>query len=185
MIFDDLLPGEKVETIESNRPSNALGPYRDSMLKGVSGGTGARFSTIARTWDSSYTAMRQETVAHKPSTMRLQDYFVARAIKTIYENWLAMAELVGMFDFGRADRFTARDADYRGPGEESIDPLDETKADVLKIQNRLKSRQQIQRERGIDTRRVDAELEADGMSDPTSEIEDETDDETADDRTAT
>lgn len=185
MIFDDLLPGEKVETIESNRPSNALGPYRDAMLKGVSGGTGARFSTIARTWDSSYTAMRQETVAHKPSTMRLQDYFVARSIRTVYESWLAMAELVGMFDFGRADRMTVRDADYRGPGEESIDPLDETRADVMRIQHGLKSRQQTHRERGIDTRRVDAELAADTFepaSEPADESEEaeETTDETTD-----
>lgn len=56
---------------------------------------------------------------------------------------------------------TLRDADYRGPGEESIDPLDETRADILKIKSGIKSRQQIQRERGIDTRRVDAEIEAD------------------------
>lgn len=187
MIFDDLLPGEKVETIESNRPSNALGPYRDAMLKGVSGGTGARFSTIARTWDSSYTAMRQETVAHKPSTMRLQDYFVARAIRTIYEDWLAMAGLVDMFDFSGADRLTIQDADYRGPGEESIDPLDETKADVLRMQHRLKSRQQIHRERGIDTRRVDAELEADGMDQRPVDTEDTEDDaeETTRDRATT
>ncbi len=173
MIFDDLLPGEKVETIESNRPSNALEGYRASMLKGVSAGTGARYSTIARTWDSSYTAMRQETVAHKSPAARLQEYFVARSIRTVYERWLSLGIASGVFDISGADMMTVRDADYRGPGEESIDPLDETKADVLKIQHGIKSRQQIQRERGIDTRRVDDELEADTFEQPTGQSNDE------------
>lgn len=92
-----------------------------------------------------------------------------------------------MFDFSGADRLTIQDADYRGPGEESIDPLDETKADVLRMQHRLKSRQQIHRERGIDTRRVDAELEADGMDQRPVDTEDTEDDaeETTRDRATT
>ncbi len=166
MIFDDLLPGETIETIGSNRPSNALEPYRAAMLKAVSAGTGARYSTIARTWDSSYTAMRQETVAHKPSTARLQDYFVARGVRVIYENWIRLAQLSGTLDFSRADPMTILDADYRGPGEQWIDPLDEVKADALSIQHRLKSRQQVIRDRGGNPRTVDDELAVDGMDEP-------------------
>ena len=166
MIFDDLLPGESVETIASNRPSNALGEYRGQMLKAVSAGTGARYSTIARTWDSSYAAMRQETVSLKPSAMRLQDYFVARCVRLVYEEWLKLAELAGAFDFRGADRLTIFDADYRGPAEEWVDPLAETQADQLKVEAGFESRQSIQRRRGIDSRRTDAELAADTLRAP-------------------
>ncbi len=161
MIFDDLLPGESIETIDSKRPSNALGEYRSQMLRAVSSGTGARYSTIARTWESSYTAMRQESVSLKPSAMRLQDYFVARCVRIVYENWLRLAELSGALDFARADRMTMFDADYRGPAEEWVDPKAEAEADVIKIDAGIESRKSIQRKRGIDTRRTDAELESD------------------------
>jgi lambda family phage portal protein len=161
MIFDDLLPGESIETINSNRPSNALGEYRSQMLRAVSAGTGARYSTIARTWESSYTAMRQETVSLKPSARRLQEYFVARCVRLVYEEFVKLAELAGALDFGRADRLTMFDAEYGGPAEEWVDPLQETQADELKIQARIESRQSVQRRRGLDPRRMDAELEAD------------------------
>ena len=182
MIFDDLLPGESIETISSNRPSNALGEYRAQMLKGASAGTSSRYSTIARTWDSSYSAMRQETVSLKPSAQRLQDYFVATAVRPIYERWLSLAELAGALDLGRADRMTLFDADYRGPAEEWVDPLDETKADILKMQHKLESRQSLQRKRGIDSRRTDAELEADTLlaAAQADELEGEADEDTDD-----
>ncbi len=161
MIFDDLLPGESIETINSNRPSNALGDYRSQMLRAVSAGTDARYSTIARTWESSYTAMRQETVSLKPSAKRLQEYFVARCVRLVYEEFLKLAELAGTLDFGRANRLTMFDAEYGGPAEEWVDPLQETQADDLKVKARFESRQSVQRRRGLDPRRMDAELEAD------------------------
>lgn len=166
MVFDNLLPGEKVETIASNRPSNALPDYRSAMLRAVSSGTGSRYSTIARTWESSYTAMRQETVATMPGTDRMQDYFVARAIRPIYERWLSTAILDGTLDVRAADILTVFDADYRGPGIPWIDPLDEAKANTLAINAGLKSRRQVIREAGGDPRKVDAELEMDPRAMP-------------------
>lgn len=176
MIFDDLLPGESIETINSNRPSNALGEYRAQMLRAVSSGTGARYSTIARTWESSYTAMRQETVSLKPSANRMQDYFVARCVRLVYEEFLALAELTGTLDFSRADRLTLFDAEYAGPAEEWVDPKAETEADALKIEKRIESRQSVQRRRGLDPARMDAELNADETLQETQADERETED---------
>lgn len=178
MIFDNLLPGESVETIDSNRPSNALSDYRAAMLRAVSAGTGARYSTIARTWESSYTAMRQETVAMLPGTDRMQDYFVARFVRPVYEMWLdtAIRSRTPTFDIAGADAQTLFDADYRGPGLPWIDPLDEARADNLAIAAQLKSRRQVIRDRGGDPRQVDAEVamdEAAGISLPMAEGESE------------
>lgn len=166
MIFDNLLPGESVETIDSNRPSNALPDFRSSMLKAVSAGTGARYSTIARTWDSSYTAMRQETVSTMPGTDRMQDYFVSRFVRPVYELWVRSAIAAGVFDIRGIDETTLFDADYRGPGIPWIDPLDEAKANVLSMQYSLKSRRQIIRETGGDPATVDQEIEMDGGPPP-------------------
>lgn len=166
MVFDNLLPGEKVETIASNRPSNALPDYRSAMLRAVSAGTGSRYSTIARTWDSSYTAMRQETVSTMPGTDRMQDYFVALAIRPMYERWLSTAIMEGALDVRTADPLTLFDADYRGPGLPWIDPLDEAKAADVAIRARLKSRRQIIREGGGDPRKVDAEIAMDPYAPP-------------------
>lgn len=169
MIFDNLRPGEGIETIDSNRPSNALGPFREAMLRAVSAGTGARYSTIARTWESSYTAMRQETVQTQPGTARMQDYFVERSVRPDYERWLTAAVMSGTLNVSRADPARLFDADYRGPGETWIDPKDEVQADVISIEHGLKSRPQVIRERGGDVRAVDAEIENDDFEPVTAE----------------
>jgi len=175
MVFDGLLPGESVETIDSNRPNNALGEYRSSMLKAVSAGTGARYSTIARTWDSSYTAMRQETVTVMPGTDRMQDYYVARFIRPVYEMWLRTAIATGAFDVGRTDPMTVFDADYRGPAIPWLDPKDEAEADVIRVTNRFKSRRQVIRESGGDPDAVDEEIAMDGGLTSTEQDNEQTD----------
>ena len=62
IIYDDLAPGEEPVSMQSNRPSGLLGDFRDAMLKMVSSGTGAGYSSISKNYDGSYVSRRQEQV---------------------------------------------------------------------------------------------------------------------------
>jgi len=57
-----LLPGETVGTIKSERPNSDLVNFRSAMLRAVAGGTGTRYSSIARDYNGTYSAQRQELV---------------------------------------------------------------------------------------------------------------------------
>lgn len=179
MIFDNLLPGEEIQTIESKRPSNALPDYRLAMLKAVSAGTGAKASTIARTYDGTYSSQRQELVEAQPGYRRLQNYFVNTSIRRIYETALQVAQLAGVISFEGADLRTIRDARYLGPGQPWISPREEMEADKTAVEQGFKSRHQVIRERGGDPVQVDAEREQDTMETPTDEQDSEASDQNA------
>ena len=68
---------------------------------------------------------------------------------------------------------TLFDADFRGPGIPWIDPLDESKANVIARNNGFKSRQQIIREGGGDPTTVDEEIATDGFTPPATETADD------------
>ncbi len=179
MIFDNLLPGEEIQTIESKRPSNALPDYRLAMLKAVSAGTGAKASTISRTYDGNYSGMRQELVDAQPGYTRLRSYFVATAIRRIYETMLNVAQLSGAISLDGADVRTLRDARYLGPGMPWISPREEGEADALAVEKGFKSRHQVIRERGGDPMQVDAEREQDDETGTDDEQDSETGDQDA------
>ena len=54
MIFDDLSPGESVETIDSTRPNPGLEAFRQGQLRAVSAGLGTSYSTLARDYNGTY-----------------------------------------------------------------------------------------------------------------------------------
>ena len=59
MIFDNLLPGEDIDMIESNRPNTMLEQFRNSQLRAVAAGTCTSFRALQRLqWNIFCTASR-------------------------------------------------------------------------------------------------------------------------------
>lgn len=179
-IFADLLPGEDVGTIDTNRPSSELANFRASQIRAISSGTGAKYSSVSRDYTGgSYSSQRQELVEAKPHYDRLRNLFVARFVRPIYDRWLRTAWLQGLLGVPSSVAFDdLRRAEFIGPGMPWIDPMKEVQADILAIENNLIARQQVIRGRGNDPRKVDA-LNAGDANRPTqlALIENEDDDE--------
>jgi len=75
--FDDLRPGEDVGVIQSNRPNTALNVWRAGQLRSSCAGTRSQYSSVARDYDGTYSAQRQELVEGWEGFAVLQDDFVA------------------------------------------------------------------------------------------------------------
>ena len=73
-IFDDLRPGESVDVIDTKRPNQALPEFRTAMLRAVAAGVGAGFSSVARQYDGTYSAQRQELVEQWSQYAALSDH---------------------------------------------------------------------------------------------------------------
>jgi lambda family phage portal protein len=162
MIWDNLMPGEEVGTIASNRPNPALSDFRSAMLRAVAAGTSTNFSSISKHYDGNYSSQRQELVESRMAYDALRQYFVDIWLDEVYRRWLAADYAAGHITPERGiDSDTLFEADYRGPGVPWIDPLKEVEADAKAVENGFKSRHQVIRERGDSPAVVDGQLDDD------------------------
>ncbi|HEY3591374.1 MAG TPA: phage portal protein [Buttiauxella sp.] len=126
MIWDGLEAGEDIDTIKSDRPNPNLESFRNGQLRAVSAGTRGSFSSIARNYDGTYSAQRQELVEAYEGYSILQDAFIAAVSRPVYRAWLAAAIAAGVLKPpADLDRHSLYNAVFRGPVMPWIDPLKE------------------------------------------------------------
>ncbi|MNJ32711.1 Phage portal protein, lambda family [compost metagenome] len=123
--FDDLRPGEDVGVIQSNRPNTALNIWRAGQLRSSCAGTRSQYSSVARDYDGTYSAQRQELVEGWEGFAVLQDDFVAQWSRPVFRDWL-LAETLRSKDPlvlpPELDPKTLFDAIYLAPVMPWIDP---------------------------------------------------------------
>lgn len=151
MVFDQLMPGEDIGMVKSDRPNENLGEFLKTQHRGLAAGTGTNYSSIAKDYGGTYSSQRQELVESQPAYGRLREYFIEVFMRRIWREFVSAAIVAGLLPLNRTvDLETVFDADMRAPGIPWIDPLKETQADVLAVEKRLASRTQVIRNRGGD-----------------------------------
>lgn len=149
MIFDDLMPGEQIGTIDTKRPSDRLTDFRNAMLRAAASGADVGYSSVSRNYDGTYSAQRQELVEQWAAYAVLADQFVAQFVRPIWERFVFAAAAAGQIRVTRdIDVQHLADADFRPPPMPWIDPVKEAQALKILVDNKFKSRQQVIRERG-------------------------------------
>ena len=129
MLFDDLRPGEDIGMIKSDRPNPNLETFRNSQLRAVAAGSRGSFSSIARNYDGTYSAQRQELVESTEGYFILQDAFIAAITRPMYRAWLRMAIASGEITVPKnVDKATLFSAVFSGPVMPWIDPVKEANA---------------------------------------------------------
>lgn len=162
LIFDGLLPGEDVGVIDSKRPNPGLDAFRNSMLRAVASGTGTRFSSIAKNYNGTYSAQRQELVEAVAHYRRLFDYLRARFYLPVWRRFVDAIRLAGLLRVPvGVDEASLYRPEIRPPQMPWIDPKKEIEAFALMVEQGFRSRQQVIRDLGGDPATVDAQLESD------------------------
>lgn len=129
MIADDLLPGERVEILDSKRPNPNIAGYINDQVRRVAGGTGVSHSSASRNYDGTYSAQRQELVEIWGAYAMLREQFTARCMRPVWRDFVHSCLLGGLVKPPRG--WTAREvmaAAYIGPVMPWIDPLKEAMA---------------------------------------------------------
>ncbi len=156
----NLMPGEDVGTIKSDRPNANLEKFRSAMLRAVAGGTGTRASSISRDYNGTYSAQRQELVEGAIAYRANFAYLVSRFHRPVYQRFIAQAMLsrqLGRIPRG-LDMTTIARVDFRAPALPWIDPSSEAKAYETLVTAGLESRAEIMRLRGRDPTKVIEEI---------------------------
>lgn len=154
-------PGEGVQAIKADRPNPNLDPFVQSQQKRAAGATLTKYSTVAKSFSTSYSAQRQEVVEQFVSDQRLRKIYYNQVLTDIYRNVVMEAMRVRDIPVLGIDQETIFDVDFRGPAMPWIDPQKEAKAAETDIAIGIRSRQQVIRDRGDDPEKVTKELNED------------------------
>lgn len=129
MVIDTLLPGEEVGMIKSDRPNPFLEGFRNGQLKAVAAGARIGYSSLARSYDGTYSAQRQELVEAQLGYDQLQHDFIDCWCRRVYRNWLRVAIMSGVIKVPHdVDPRTVYGAIYQGPVMPWINPVHEATA---------------------------------------------------------
>lgn len=149
MVFDDLLPGEEIGTIDTSRPNSNLEGHRNGQLRAVAAGIGCTYSSLSKHYDGSYSSQRQELVEGWGIYGTVCAEFTSQFIRPVYEAFLGAALAAGLLIPPRdLDPNNLDDALYIGPQMPWIDPAREAKAWAELERNGHASGPEIIRRRG-------------------------------------
>jgi lambda family phage portal protein len=150
MVFDDLLPGEDIGTIDTRRPNPALDPFRRSQQRAVASGTETTYSSTSKDYDGSYSAQRQELVEGYAAYGILSSEFTGKFVQPVYEAAISAAILSGQLTLPPdIDPDTLDAALYIPPQMPWIDPAKEAAANLALEQAGHASGPEIIRRRGL------------------------------------
>lgn len=159
IIFDELKPGESVETINTTRPNNALIPFRDAQLRSVAAGVGSSFSSISKNYNGTWSAQRQELVEHYQIYQMLVGPMIYGFCQPVWDGFVDAARVSGKLVLPRnVDLETIYDCTHTGPSMPWIDPEKELNAHILAMKWGFKARSRIIRSTGSNPDQVNQEI---------------------------
>lgn len=135
-IYDNLLPGEDIGTIDVDRPNSALLDYRNSQLRAIAAGTSTSYSSIARDFSGNYSSQRQELVESVTPYAALREYQVFAIYQPIYEKFIEAAVLSNQLKMPAGlDMLGLYASGWIAPAQPWIDPQKEANADQIAVEN--------------------------------------------------
>lgn len=154
-IIDGLSVGEDVGMISSNRPNPNLVTFRQGQLRAVAAGLGASYSSIARDYNGTYSAQRQELVEQWVHYAALTDEFTAMFVRPVWETFVLIAHVSGAVPRPMdVPQKLADDALFIGQSMPWIDPVKEATAWEALTRAGFASEVEVMRRRGVNPRDV-------------------------------
>jgi lambda family phage portal protein len=148
-MFFELNVGEEIGTINTSRPNVGLEAFRNGQLRATAAGLRLSFSALARQYDGTYSAQRQELVDQWGVFALLSAEFTHQCVRPTYRQFVTAAVLSGVIKLpGDVDPQTIASALFVPQAMPWIDPEKEANAMEILERNNYISAQEIIRRRG-------------------------------------
>jgi len=129
MIIDGLQVGEEIGLIDSNRPNPNVVTFRQGQLRATAAGVGASYSSIARDYNGTYSAQRQELVEQWINYATLTDAFTGMFVQPMWDTFVCVAHISGVVPMPKDLKpGTENDALFIAQAMPWIDPMKEAEA---------------------------------------------------------
>lgn len=160
-IIDTLRPGEEIGMIDSKRPNPNVVTFRQGQLRAAAAGFPISYSSLARDYNGTYSAQRQELVEQYVHYACATDDFVGMAVLPVWTEFVRIAHLSGVVPMPRDLKpGTEDDALYVAQAMPWINPLHEAESSAALIAAKLSSPQEQIRRRGANPNHVIEQLRA-------------------------
>lgn len=134
LIADDLLPGEKIEAIDTKRPNANVGGYVIDQLRRGAGALQVGGSSLTGAYTGSYSAQRQELVERFGGYVMLGEQYIDLFVRPVWEGFVEACWLSGQVRLPKG--WTLADLSacaFVRPSMPWIDPLKEVMARELMV----------------------------------------------------
>lgn len=164
----DLPMGVDVKTWDPNHPNSGYGDFSKSAKRDIAAGLNISYNALGNDLEGvNFSSIRAGVLEDREQWKKTQNWLIEELIAPVFEYWLEIALLAGAIKlpngnalpWSRYEKFNQpRHIARRWPW---VDPQKDAAANLLQINNGLKSRRAIIAETGADIADVYAEQEAD------------------------
>jgi lambda family phage portal protein len=140
-----LAEGESVTTANPNRPNTAFDPFTQAILKQIGAALNLPYEVLMKHFSSSYSASRAALLEAWKVFRARRTWFAQKFTQPVYEAVLTEAVLLGHLSApGFLEDPMLRKAycgaSWNGPAQGQLNPVVETKAAVMKVEEGLSTR---------------------------------------------
>jgi lambda family phage portal protein len=165
--FEILPKGYSLETWNPGSPNREHSDFSKAMLKGISAGLCVCYPSLAADLEGvNYSSIRAGLIEDRDGYRMLQNFLIDSVMKDVFQSWLEvqLTHDAVLPNFLTQSRFQdVNKPKFEGRAWEWVDPQKDINAEILAIDNGIKSRQRVQRQMGIDPEDEAAEIAADSF----------------------
>lgn len=159
--FGIIPSGYEIAEFSPDHPSSAFAAFLKSQLRDVSMGLGCSYNALANDLEGvNYSSLRGGLIIERDVWSSIQTWWIGLFLRRVYAEWLNMALLTSAVTLDSRDVRKFRAVEWYPRGWAWVDPLNDTQAGVLGIQNGLTSRTELLAEQGKDFETVARNLAA-------------------------
>ena len=155
--FGVLPPGTDFTPFNPDYPHAMFGEFIKAALRGIASGAGVSYHSLANDLEGvNFSSIRAGTLEERDQWIALQAWFIDTLMEPIYNEWIGNALAFGQIVLAngsplpieKRDKFSAHT--WQARRWQWVDPLKDMNANVVAIENGLKSPQSIAAELGMD-----------------------------------
>lgn len=140
-----LAKDESIETANPNRPNTAFDPFTQAILKQIGAALNLPYEVLMKHFSASYSASRAALLEAWKMFRSRRTWFAQKFTQPIYEAVITEAVLLGHLNApGFLEDPMIRKAycraSWNGPSQGQLNPVQETKAAIMKIEEALSTR---------------------------------------------
>lgn len=149
--IETLPHGLEFKSWNPDHPSTAFSAFVKSMLREIATGLGVSYNILANDLEGvNYSSMRSGMLSERDLWRVLQHWWAESFLEEIFPDWLNSALLSGELQLASLDSAAYLEVRFAARGWAWVDPMKDSQAGVIAIQNGLASRQQLLAEQGLD-----------------------------------
>ena len=152
LVSTNLGPGEEIVSFDSKRPNVAFGGFVDTIMKAVASSTGQPLEVVEMRFNANYSASRAAMLLAWNVVDTYVDGVASDFLNPLFEQWfteeiragnIKLGDFGGAWDSSPVLRRAWLSCDWIGVPMPAMDPAAEAKADDIRIQGGLTTRERV------------------------------------------